>query len=100
MLLAFVGFIAIGSTIYYYDNIKNENKTGQEVELEMVNWEKKYKKYQNKPQPRIIDINVAMDLYPEERNYVAKGTYILSIQSIILISIDWKNLCNLGKRLH
>ncbi|WP_396155940.1 M1 family aminopeptidase [Flavobacterium sp.] len=85
MLIAFVGFISIGSTIYYYDNIKNENKTGQEVELEMVNWEKKYKKYQNTPQPRIIAINVALDLYPKERNYVAKGTYILKNKSSVVI---------------
>lgn len=77
MILALIGFVAIGSTIYYHDNIKNENKTGQEIELERVNWEKKYKKYQNKPQPRIIDIKVTMDLYPKERNYVAKGVYIL-----------------------
>jgi ABC-2 type transport system permease protein len=74
---ALIGFLAIGSTIYYQDNIVNESKTGKEREEEMVQWEKKYKKYQNKPQPRITDVKVAVDLYPEERNFIANGTYVL-----------------------
>ena len=75
--LSFVAFIAIGSTIYYQDNVVNENKSGKEQELEMVNWEKKYKKYDKKAQPRIVDDKVDVDLYPKERNFVANGTYTL-----------------------
>ena len=41
MLLSLVGFLAIGSTIYYQDNVVNDNKSGKEQELEMVSWEKK-----------------------------------------------------------
>lgn len=76
-LLGLISFFAIGSTIYYQDNIVNDSKSGNEIEKEMVEWEKKYKKYQNKPQPRITAIKVDVDLYPEERNFVAKGTYTL-----------------------
>ena len=81
MLLSLVSFLGIGSTIYYQDNIVNENKSGQEAELESVHWEKKYKKYENKIQPRITDVKIAMDLFPKERNFVAKGTYILKNKS-------------------
>lgn len=77
MVLSLVGFLAIGGTIYYQDNIVNNNKSGKEQELEMVDWEKKYKKYDNKAQPRIVDVKVNVDLYPKERNFVANGTYTL-----------------------
>ena len=85
-LFALIGFLAIGSTIYYQDNVVNENKSGNEVEKEMVEWEKKYKKYQNLPQPRITDIKVDMDLFPEERNFVAKGTYTLKNKTKVAIT--------------
>ncbi len=77
VLVSFVAFLGLGSAIYYQDNVVNQRKSGKEEELEMVSWEKKYKKYQNSPQPRITDVKVNLDLYPGERNFVAKGTYIL-----------------------
>ena len=75
--LALLSFLGIGSTIYYQDNIVNDNKSSKEIEKEMADWEKKYKKYQHKPQPRITDVKVDVDLYPEERNYFVKGTYTI-----------------------
>lgn len=86
-------FLGIGGALYYQDNILNENKSGNEQELEIVNWEKKYKKFENKVQPRITDIKIDMDLFPEERNFVANGKYILknkSTQVIDSILVDYK----------
>jgi len=77
MTLSLFAFIGIGGAIYYQDNIVNDNKTGKEQEEEMAQWEKKYKKYENKAQPRITDVKVDMDLFPEERNFVANGIYTL-----------------------
>lgn len=91
IVVSLLGFLAIGSTIYYNDNILNENKTGKEEELETVNWEKKYKKYQNKPQPRITDIKVNVDLFPKERNFIANGTYILKNKTNTVIDSIFVN---------
>lgn len=77
LLVSLVAFIGIGSTIYYQDNVVNDAKSSKEIEKEMADWEKKYKKYQDKPQPRITDVKVNLDLYPEERNFEAKGIYVL-----------------------
>lgn len=77
MLVSAIGFIAIGSAIYYEDNITNPRYSQKEMEQQSVDWEKKYKKYQHYAQPRITDINVNVDLYPEERNYNVKGYYYL-----------------------
>lgn len=85
-------FLGIGGTIYYQDSIVNENKNGNEQEMVLVNWEKKYKKYENKTQPRITDIKIDMDLYPEDRNFVANGKYILknkSNQAIDTLFVDY-----------
>ena len=85
LTLSFIGFLVLGSTIYYQDNVKNITKSGNEIEKEMVQWEKKYKKYQYNPQPRITDIKVDMDLYPEERNFIANGTYTLKNKTKVAI---------------
>lgn len=77
LTLAFVGFIAIGSTIYYQNNVVETRKSSLDFEKEQVDWEKKYKKYDNKLQPRITDVKIDLDIYPEDRNYQVKGVYVL-----------------------
>ena len=70
----------------------NENKNSNEQEKIKKKKKKKYKKYENKTQPRITDIKIDMELYPEERNFVANGKYILknkSNQAIDTLFIDY-----------
>lgn len=94
VVLPLIGFLALGSTIYYQDNIVNEYRTNQESENLAVAWEKKYKKYQKQAQPRITDIKVDLDLFPEERNFIARGTYVLknkSSESIDSVFVNYNN---------
>jgi ABC-2 type transport system permease protein len=81
IVVSILGFLTLGSTIYYQDNVVNEHRSRQEGEKSRVEWEKKYKKYQNYAQPRITDIKVDLDLFPEERNFIGKGTYVLQNKS-------------------
>lgn len=81
LVISLLIFIAIGSGIYYQDNILNTNKSAKEREQQTATWEKKYKKLESKAQPRITDVKINMDLYPAERNFVANGTYILKNKS-------------------
>lgn len=81
VLLFLIAFVAFGATIYYQDNVLNENKSQKEQELEVINWEKKYKRYESRPQPRITEVKVDLDLFPEDRNFVAKGVYWLKNKS-------------------
>ena len=48
-----------------------------EVEKHLKDFEKKYKKYELHPQPRIVDVKVDMNIFPEERDYNAKVKYIM-----------------------
>ena len=48
--------------IYYETNILNERTSSKERELQTVEWEKKYKKYENYDQPRIVAVNVDVNI--------------------------------------
>jgi ABC-2 type transport system permease protein len=77
MILALLAFSAIGGYIYYENKVLNRDVSAKQQEQERIDWEKKYKKYDKLPQPRIIDVNVNMDLIPESRDFKATGYFIL-----------------------
>ncbi|MCF6347421.1 MAG: hypothetical protein L3J20_03875 [Flavobacteriaceae bacterium] len=90
-----IGFLSFGFKIYHENNIVNEYTSSKESEQQAVNWEKKYKKYENTIQPRIISVRVAMNIHPEELNFDAEGTYTMvnksnqRIDSIFLSHNDY-----------
>ncbi|CAM1345590.1 M1 family aminopeptidase [Tenacibaculum amylolyticum] len=83
-------FFGIGGRIYYENNILNERRSAKEGEEQRVEWEKKYKKYEGKAQPRIVAVNVDVNIFPKTRDFNASGTYKMinkteeSIDSIFL----------------
>ena len=94
LTIALLCFLAIGGWIYYEDNIVNINTSEKDAEKQTVEYEKKYKKFHNKLQLRIVDVKIDMDLYPAERNIVVNGKYILknkTDQNIdsLFVNHDW-----------
>jgi len=94
LLVGFIAFLSLGSWLYYHDNIENERYTGTELEKQRVEFEKTYRKYAKLSHPRITDVSITMNIYPEERDYLASGEYILknktekSLDSIIINTSD------------
>ncbi len=72
-----IGFLSMGTWIYYVNNISNENLSSKQFEKRLADWEKNYGKFENIAQPRIVDVNVDLDIYPESRDFEARGKYIL-----------------------
>jgi len=70
-------FILFGSYIFYNTNILNVYWTASEVTQFRAGYEKTLKKLEYVPQPKIVDVNLTVELYPSERNYTAEGYYIL-----------------------
>ncbi|WP_299624615.1 M1 family aminopeptidase [uncultured Tenacibaculum sp.] len=70
-----VVFLGLGGRIYYENNIKNERTSSKEREELRVKWEKDYKKYEGKAQPRIVAVNVNMDIFPNSYDFKSAGTY-------------------------
>ena len=66
-------FIATGVHIYYNTHILNSYLSTFKIQEQRAQYELKYKQYQNLPQPRITDIQVNVDLFPDRRLAVFQG---------------------------
>ncbi len=74
---AMVVFLVTGGFIFYNTNILNKYQTSDDREEQLAEFEKKYKKYEDIPQPRITDVKLDVDIYPEDRVFAFKGSFWL-----------------------
>jgi len=80
--LFLIGFIAMGSWIYYNTNIINKYSTKYDDNRLNASYEKSYKYIENLPQPKVTNVKLNVEIYPEERNVYIEGTYILKKTSL------------------
>lgn len=74
---AAVACAATGGWIFYNTNVLNEYVPGDEQELRQVEWETRYKQYEDLPQPRIVAATSEVDIHPYDRAVDIRGTYVL-----------------------
>ena len=60
-------WIALAAFVYYNTQVLNAYDTSYEQELQQVDYEKKYKQYEDSPTLSITDAIYYIDIYPEER---------------------------------
>jgi ABC-2 type transport system permease protein len=70
-------FILLGSFIFYNTNVLNKYWTNSETTAFRVGYEKALKKFEYIAQPKIVSVNLNVELYPSSRDYSAEGYYIL-----------------------
>ena len=75
--IAAIGFIGCFAWIYYNTHVVNEYITSDDRRKITVEYERRYIDLKGKPIPRIIDINIDVDLYPESQGFEARGTYVV-----------------------
>ena len=77
MISLLVCFVSLGFKIYYENNVVEKRIT--ESQQRKINREadKKYGRYADSTQPRIVDVNLQMNIFSKSRSFVANGTYIL-----------------------
>ncbi len=98
-LLFFVGFISFGFVIF---NGEQKLLKNQEIkpEIALTNFKKEFGKFSKiTNQPKIVDVNLELDIYPEKNNFNAKGSYILVNNSdkkidTLLIKIGFDEITN------
>ncbi len=74
--LSAVGFwVLSGVWVYYNTFVINTFRNTKEQELLTVRYEKDYKKYEGKIQPRVYDVKYQIEIYPEDRGLEAEGKY-------------------------
>lgn len=75
-IMALLAFLGLGYAIYHHDNIANPYVSSQDREKQQVDFEKQYKHFEAKPSPRLVDVKLYMDIYPNERDYKAKVNFV------------------------
>ena len=107
-----VAALAMAATgAYAYQNIKVVNRymTSDDVELRSANFEKKYLKYENLPQPAVTKVTLDAQLFPKERRLIVDGRYDIENKTDRPISeihlrkgdpdVEWLKLDVAGARL-
>lgn len=79
---------------FFMKGFANKNEETQNIEL--ANYEKKYKHYEKLAQPTVKSVKTEISLYSEERSYTVKGIYL--IQNLTAENIK-KILFNLDENM-
>lgn len=70
-------FLSSGAVIYYNTRILNPYISPKEREKRMVKFEQDYKKYEAELQPRVVESNLQVDIWPEKLGCDIRGHYYL-----------------------
>lgn len=74
---ALLVFVATGAYAYYNTNVLNVYRTEHETELAMVEYERRFGKYRDLPQPSLEELTLDIAIHPKERRTVTKGSFVL-----------------------
>jgi hypothetical protein len=69
--------VGAGAWFFYNAHVLNVYRTTFAERHRQAEYEKRYKKYEKFPQPKVTDVVVAVDIYPERRSFQATGHYML-----------------------
>lgn len=76
-----LAFIAVGGWIFYNTHALNHYLTSDGLSERRAEYEKKYRRYLDIPQPKITDVKLQVDLFPEQRRMNFAGTVWLENQT-------------------
>ncbi len=77
---------ASGGWYYYNAHVLNEylnSKARRDIAAE---YERNFKKYEGIPQPKILSVGAAVDIFPESRAFTGTGHYLLQNKTAVPIS--------------
>ncbi|XCF07279.1 M1 family aminopeptidase [Tamlana crocina] len=86
-VIVFLG-LGVSSGVNFMEGYMPKNEDSKMIEA--FNYEKKYRHYQNIPQPTVVDVDTKIDLFPSKNSYNIQGKYVLQnltegpIHSILL----------------
>ncbi|MDZ4857560.1 MAG: M1 family aminopeptidase [Candidatus Hydrogenedentes bacterium] len=77
VLIASFAFLTAGAWIFYNTNILNQYQTTEQHLQLLAEYERKYAQYQKSPSPSFKQIDMQVDIYPEERRLESRGAAVL-----------------------
>ena len=72
-----IGVLGAGGWIFYNTNVLNTYVTTDDREADQAAYESAYKPYELMPLPEIVDLQVEVEIYPEERRILSTGVGLL-----------------------
>jgi ABC-2 type transport system permease protein len=75
LAIPLLAIVASGAWYYYNTHVLNPFLTDKDTRKLQAEYEKLYKKYERAPIPKIVAVDTAVDIYPENRSFSATGTY-------------------------
>jgi ABC-type transport system involved in multi-copper enzyme maturation permease subunit len=76
--LSLAAFLSLGTWIFYNTNVLNRYVPEDLAKERKADYEKRYRRYKDLPQPRIVDERIDIDIYPAERHVDVRGHYRLA----------------------
>jgi ABC-2 type transport system permease protein len=68
--------LLFGGAIFFNTNVLNEYRTQDAEDLRLVEWERRFAPYRHLVPPKVVAVDVAVELYPERRAASAEGTLV------------------------
>jgi ABC-2 type transport system permease protein len=72
-----LAFAGVGGWIFHNTNTLARYEAGDVAMDKQALYEKTYRKFKDLPHAKITDVRAAVDIYPEERRVMIKGSYVL-----------------------
>jgi ABC-2 type transport system permease protein len=71
--------VAIGSGAWYYYNahVLNEYLTAKDRREIQADYERRFKRYENLPQPKVTAVDTNIDIFPERRSFSGAAHFVL-----------------------
>jgi ABC-2 type transport system permease protein len=81
LILLSINFLWLGHKIYTLENIAKNSSTVANPNRTLKEYKKAWERYSRITQPKIVDVDLKIDLFPREENFTARGIYKLVNQS-------------------
>jgi ABC-type transport system involved in multi-copper enzyme maturation permease subunit len=75
--LSLAATVSLGGWIFYNTNVLNRYETQEDLEQLQADYEQRYKQYEALAQPEPVELDVAVDIFPEQRRIETRGRMLL-----------------------
>jgi ABC-2 type transport system permease protein len=94
---AAVLWLGLGCFIFYNTNVLNEYRTSREEERHLADYERELLGFEKIPQPRIVEVKLAVDIQPNAPRALTVGSYVIENRTpapLTHVHVRWsKSLC-------
>lgn len=77
--------LACGTLVYYNTRVLNPYVSPKEQEQRQARFEEQYKAYEREPQPRVVESNLEVDIYPSELRCELRGFFYLKNKNSVAV---------------